>query len=400
MSKIVFKYSYHFVFFLVLYEFSVYISNDMIMPAMIFVIQDFKVNENYIPSALSLYIFGGSCLQLFVGAFAEIYGKKKLLLCGIMFFIIGTAINGLALNIEQFLCARVIQGMGIAFISAIGYATIQETFAEKEAVKIISIMTSLSILAPLFGPIFGSIFLDFFHWRYINLIIMILAFISFIGLFFTFPHDKKETVHKNLFTHASKTYFKIIKRKNYLYGVLAFTFAQLPLILWISISPILLITNAKLPLIEYGLLQFPVFGGFIIGVVLLQFLLKKYELHKIIKISALILTLGLSSSFFFSLLYPNSYLGIVYSLAFYAVGLGALSSPLFRLVLFISSDAKTSMTALFSFINMIILSFGIEILSSYIKNILIFSAALFIFQLIFLINLKLFIKTLNNFKQQ
>ena len=79
----------------------------MIMPAMIFVIQDFKVNENYIPSALSLYIFWWILFYSFffiVGAFAEIYGKKKKKVTFMWYyvFIIGTAINSLALNIEQF----------------------------------------------------------------------------------------------------------------------------------------------------------------------------------------------------------------------------------------------------------------------------------------------------------
>ena len=50
-----------------------------------------------------------------------------------MFLIIGTAINGLVLNIGQFLCARVIQGMGIVFISAIFYATIQDNICRKRS---------------------------------------------------------------------------------------------------------------------------------------------------------------------------------------------------------------------------------------------------------------------------
>lgn len=279
MSNTMSRVSYHFVFFLFLYEFSVYISNDMIMPAMIYVIRDFNVSTNYIPSALSLYMLGGSSLQLFVGPFAEKYGKKKILLIGVLLFIFATAANSYALSIWQFLGSRIFQGMGIAFISTIGYATIQELYPEKKAVKIISIMTSLAILAPLFGPILGSIFLKYYNWRKINLIIIGMSLLSFIGLFFTFPKSKKENIDTNLLVYSSKCYINLLKNYKFIFGVLSFSFAQFPLLLWIAVSPILLIQNAKLNSIEYGYLQFPVFGGFIIGVLCLQYLLKKLELQ-------------------------------------------------------------------------------------------------------------------------
>ncbi|WP_158997779.1 MFS transporter [Pigmentibacter ruber] len=377
MSKNVSNVSYLFVYFLVLYEFSVYISNDMIMPGMIYVIQDFKVDNSYIPSALSLYIFGGSCLQLFVGYFAEKYGKRKLLLYGIMSFILGCMLNSIALNIYQFLLARIIQGLGIAFISAIGYATVQETFPEKKAVKIIAFMTSVSILAPLVGPLIGSLYLQFFHWRGINIFITFLATIAFIGLYFSFPKDNVLKNNISFIEDGIKLYTKILLQNRFLFGVLTFTFAQFPLILWISVSPILLIQNEKISFIKYGFFQFPIFGGFIAGTTLLQLLLKKFDLRDIIVISAFIIFSGLLTLFFTTFYLAINIELIMILLSIYTFGLGCISSPLIRTILYSYAYPKTAMTALFSFINMIILSMSVEFFSNYIKNVKLFSNILF-----------------------
>ena len=80
--------------------------------------------------------------------------------------------------------------MGICFIGVIGYAKIQQMFEEKQAVKIISIMTTVSIIAPLIGPLAGSLFLEYYEWRGINLIIASFTLVSLVGLYFYFPKDK------------------------------------------------------------------------------------------------------------------------------------------------------------------------------------------------------------------
>ena len=56
-----------FALFLVLYEFLVYIANDMIMPAMIHVVKSFNASNIYIASSLSLYVLGGASLQILLG---------------------------------------------------------------------------------------------------------------------------------------------------------------------------------------------------------------------------------------------------------------------------------------------------------------------------------------------
>ena len=389
-----------FVVFLLVYEFSVYIANDMIMPAMINIVNEFSVSDLFIASSLSIFILGGATLQLLLGPLSDKYGSRKIMLGGVLLFLAATIFNGLSRNIEEFLISRFFQGMGICFIGVIGYAKIQQMFEEKLAVRIISIMTTISIIAPLIGPLSGSLFLQYYNWRGINLVIAFFSFVALIGLYFFFPIDSKviaipKQKNENFLKETVSKYKSLFKNKKFIFGVLAFSFAELPIIIWIALSPVLLMRKAELPRFEYGLFQIPVFGSFILGVIILQILIKKADLEVLIKIGTVLIGIGLISSFIFSILLNQHHYVMVYAFSLYSLGLGLVSSTVTRLLLFSSELPKGIVSALFSVMLIIVLAIGTELanfLYTDFSNIKLGAYLSFLF-LIYVFSLYIFINT-------
>src|SRR3990167_8414754 len=178
-----------FAVFLVSYEFLTYIANDMIMPAMISVVQTFNGHESNIATSLTAYILGGSSLQLFLGPLSDHFGRRPVMLVGASLFILFTVFLASSQSMNQFLIARFFQGTGLCFISVVGYATIQEIFSEMEAVRLISIMTNVASLAPLLGPLAGALFISYFSWRGIFILIAGLTLITLWGLWRFMPES-------------------------------------------------------------------------------------------------------------------------------------------------------------------------------------------------------------------
>lgn len=201
-----------------------------------------------------------------------------------------------------------------------------------------------------------------------------------IGLYFYFPNKVKLKLLKNesdikplkerqnIFKESFKNYSLIIKNKKFIFGVLAFSCIEVPLLIWIAASPIILIRKANLTQFEYGLFQIPVFGGFILGVLFLQKLLKKYSLEHIIIIGTLVSGFGLILSFISPILFAEHFLTIVISYSIYTIGLGLISSPIYRLVLFSSDVSKGSVAAAFSVITMISFACGTELVGFVYQN--------------------------------
>ena len=52
---------------LVLFEFSVYIGNDLIQPAMLAITEQFGVSATWAPSSMSFYLLGGASVAWLLG---------------------------------------------------------------------------------------------------------------------------------------------------------------------------------------------------------------------------------------------------------------------------------------------------------------------------------------------
>ena len=59
---------------LVLFEFSVYIGNDLIQPAMLAITKEFGVSSSWAPSSMSFYLLGGACVAWLLGLVGRGFG--------------------------------------------------------------------------------------------------------------------------------------------------------------------------------------------------------------------------------------------------------------------------------------------------------------------------------------
>ncbi len=131
---------------------------------------------------MSFYLLGGATVAWLLGPLSDRLGRKKVLLAGVLFFALCCFLILLTTQIEQFLALRFLQGIGLTVISAVGYAAIQESFAERDAIKVMALMANISLLAPLLGPVLGAFLIDYVSWHWGFVAIAVLALLSWIGL--------------------------------------------------------------------------------------------------------------------------------------------------------------------------------------------------------------------------
>ena len=242
---------------LVLFEFSVYIGNDLVQPAMLAITKEFGVSSAWAPSSMSFYLLGGACVAAILGPLSDRLGRKKVLLGGVAFFTLCCLLILLTNSIESFLTLRFLQGFGLSVISAVGYAAIQETFEERDAIKVMALMANISLLAPLIGPVVGAFLIDHVSWHWGFIGIAFLAFLSGFGLKAKMP-TTKQSIPKQPFSYIWDDFKKVFKNKRFLSLTLGLPMVAMPLMLWIALSPVMLVDELGLSSMQYGLAQFPV----------------------------------------------------------------------------------------------------------------------------------------------
>lgn len=379
------KHALTFACFLVLYEFLTYIANDMIMPGMIQVIQSFHAPETAIATSLTAYILGGSSLQFFLGPLSDHYGRRPVMIFGAAFFFLFTVFIACANSMEYFLVARFFQGMGLCFISVIGYATLQEIFKEMDAVRLIAVMANVAILAPLLGPVLGALFIYYWSWRSIYVIISIFALVALWGLWHYMPESvgqikqNGEPIKRSPLSPRSVilNYKNLVINPPVILGSIAIGLIALPCVTWIALAPIILIKQAHLSVFEYGLWQIPIFGASVLGNWVLHKLTHRGSLRWILVIGSFIAVLSLLLLYILPLLFSTHYLWLMPGLMLYFFGLSIVGAPLSRLILFSTPIAKGTTSALLSMVSSLTQALGIEVANmlyiSHAKSNLIFS---------------------------
>ena len=362
------KSAFIFAGFLVLYEFLTYIANDMIMPGMLPVIRSFNAPESAIATSFTAYVLGGASLQLFLGPLSDRYGRRPVMVLGAFFFLLMTIFIALSQSMDQFLLARFFQGMGLCFISVVGYATLQEIFAEMDAVRLIAIMANVAILAPLLGPLLGAVFIQYLSWRIIFVIIAALAFVALWGLWRFMPEsvgvirrNGEELKAVSLSPRVIAANYKaLLLNRPFMFGSLALGSLSLPCCLWIAFAPVILVLDAKLSIIQYGIWQVPVFGSYILGNVLLQKLTHRNNITQLAWLGTLLSITGLVAMLLLPWLMQDDYVWLMPGLMVYFFGYGVVSAPLNRFILYSTAVGKGTGAALLSMISMAVMGFGTE----------------------------------------
>lgn len=362
------KHALIFACFFVMYEFLTYIANDMIMPGMINVVHSFNAPESTVATSLTVYILGGASLQVILGPISDSYGRRPMMLIGAFLFFVFTIFIACSNSMDQFLIARFFQGMGLCFIGVIGYATIQEIFEEMDAIRLIAIMSNVAILAPLLGPLMGAIVIHYTSWRYIFITIALGALIALWGLWRYMPEpigqmkNNGELTPKAKFSakEVFKNYKNLFSNKAFCFATLAVGAVGIPCLAWIGLSPIILIVEAKLTVIQYALWQIPVFGATIFGNWFLHKLTYKYKMKQIIMLGCIIMAVGTILTSLLPYLFGNAYYYILPGTIIYFFALSVINAPLNRYCLFITPVSKGTASAVVSLSIMIIGAIGTE----------------------------------------
>lgn len=349
---------------LVLFEFATYIAHDMIQPGMLIVTDEFNVGPEWVSTSLTAYLMGGVVLQWLLGPLSDKFGRRPVILFGILFFAAACILTTWVDNITQFVSLRFVQGISLCFIGAVGYAAIQEAFDEALAVRMMALMANVALLAPLAGPLAGAAWLTVGSWRSMFWLFAACSILAFVVLWRVMPETAGDRSHSVALPNLARSYVRLAKDRQVMYGSFAIGLVFIPILTWVALSPVILMHDEGLSRMQYALLQLPVFLAMIAGNLTLSKLAGRVPIEQPVKFAAWPILIGLSIALLASLLNSHSYLFLTAGLSLYAFGAGMVNAGLYRLTLYASSEGKGSVAAMLGMISIMTLAIGIELAKS------------------------------------
>lgn len=148
------------------------------------------------------------------GKLSDMYGRKRFYLFGLIIFIIGSALCGLAQTMEQLIIYRVIQGIGAGALFPLTSTILFDIFPPEQRGKMSGIFGAVNGLASIIGPLLGSYLAEIsWHWIFfVNIPLGVAALI----LTWTSYHES---------SHHEKTSIDWLGAATFLIGILSLLFA-------------------------------------------------------------------------------------------------------------------------------------------------------------------------------
>jgi len=349
---------------LVLFEFATYIAHDMIQPGMLIVTSEFSVGPEWVSTSLTAYLIGGVVLQWLLGPLSDKFGRRPVMLFGILFFAVACMLMHWVSSIEEFVSLRFIQGISLCFIGAVGYAAIQEAFDEAVAVRMMALMANVALLAPLAGPLAGAAWLTIGSWRSMFWLFAACSLVAFVVLWRVMPETAGDRSHSIALPNLARNYGRLMKDRLVMFGSFAIGLVFIPILTWVALSPVILMHDEGLSRMQYALLQLPVFLAMIAGNLTLSKLAGRVPIEQPVKFAAWPILIGLSLALVASLMTSHGYLLLTAGLSLYAFCAGMVNAGLYRLTLYASNEGKGSVAAMLGMISIMTLAVGIELAKS------------------------------------
>jgi EmrB/QacA subfamily drug resistance transporter len=138
----------------------------------------------------SVYLLTQTVTIPVYGKFADLYGRKPVLLAGIAVFLAGSAACSGAWSMVALIVFRALQGIGAGAIQATVQTVAGDLYSMEERGRVQGWLSSVWAVAAIAGPTLGGVFADYASWRWIFLINLPIGAVAF-SLLVRFLHEQR-----------------------------------------------------------------------------------------------------------------------------------------------------------------------------------------------------------------
>ncbi len=141
------------------------LANNIYLPALAVMRQEFAVSAGEIQLTLSAFLGGAAVGQLFFGPLSDRLGRRPVLFLGLGLFVLVSAAAVFAESISSLVLYRLVQGVTGAASTVIARAIVRDCFPLQEARRVITLFGMAIGISPMAAPLIGGYLTTWVSWR-------------------------------------------------------------------------------------------------------------------------------------------------------------------------------------------------------------------------------------------
>ncbi|MBA8782584.1 MdtL family multidrug efflux MFS transporter [Aeromonas caviae] len=227
---------------------------DLYLVAVPRIAQTLQGSEAQIHTAFSIYLLGMAATVLPGGMLADRHGRRPVVLGGALIFVVASLVAAEATGIAQFYLGRFWQGVGAGALYIMTFTVLRDVLSQARLAMALSLINGVICVIPVLAPVLGYLILSHFEWRGIFVGMALVAAISaLVNL-----RLLKETRPARQPAGASP--LALLGTAPFMLRALLTSASVTAILVYVSVSPLVLMTTFGLPPEQYTRLMMAMAG--------------------------------------------------------------------------------------------------------------------------------------------
>ncbi len=287
------------------------LSLNMYLPSLAHIAADFEVDYGLANMSIAGYLAVTAVLQVIMGPLSDRYGRRPVILAGLIMFCVASVGCYLAQDIWVFLTFRLFQGAIITGM-ALSRAVVRDMHGPQEAASLLGYISMVMAIAPMTGPMVGGFLDELLGWRS-NFLFFVIAGVGMLVLCW---RDLGETNLEPSETIGAqfKTYPDLLQSRRFWGYSICLTFSLGAFYIYITGAALIGASVFGLTPSIIGLTVGGITMGFAVGSFLSGRLSRRYPLWVMVISGRIVAAIGLCIGLglvLMGLLHPVTYVGSV-----------------------------------------------------------------------------------------
>ncbi|TMJ30277.1 MAG: multidrug effflux MFS transporter [Alphaproteobacteria bacterium] len=213
----------------------------------------------------TIALFAMAFATLVYGSLSDRYGRRPLLLSGLVLFLIGSAISAIAQTAPVLALGRLVQAVGAGCSMTLVRTIARDAYRAEHLVRAIAYLTMFYTLGPMLAPLVGGVLIDTLGWRSVFGFALIAGGIITVAAYLGIPETRPPRDPALAQIELLRGYAELFSRPQFVGYVLQSGFNTAAFMTMASASATLMKELLHRPSSEFGFyfLLFPV--GFFFG---------------------------------------------------------------------------------------------------------------------------------------
>jgi MFS transporter, DHA1 family, multidrug resistance protein len=161
---------------------------DMMLPALPNIGTTFQIDvANRLQAVLSAFLIGFGAGQFIIGPLSDSFGRRSVLLGGMVLYAIASVLAIAAPSFETLLVARAMEGLGTSATRVIATSVVRDCYAGRRMASVVSLAMMVFIAVPVVAPSFGQAVMALTQWRGIFVVLMVYGVVALTWTWLRLP---------------------------------------------------------------------------------------------------------------------------------------------------------------------------------------------------------------------